>query len=376
MDCRCAGVNPASLLSDDLTPSSEAMRPVVLNLFYLSLLVAGCSGPGKASLRSPGLATSVTEPYVRIVSADSNRFELQIAARQFLPRRRSEPVVWLIGVSHIGESNYYARLQTHLDARTLVLFEGIGAAEDEKAAETAGIGAAGSGANPQPNENAGTRSSLQSAMAASLGLVFQLEAIDYRRPNFRNSDLSITQLRRLMAQAEVGSGQAGASEGFESLLELMEGNSWFDSLLQLALRFLGANPKLQALGRLALIELLGQIQGDPSQLQGMPPEMKQLLEVLLQRRNEKVIADLKLVLPRFGPTGSIGIFFGTGHMPDLEARLRRELKYRPAQQIWFTVFEVDLAASKISPSERAFIDNFVKWQLSEAGSTKHRANSE
>jgi hypothetical protein len=287
--------------------------------------------------------------------------------RQFLPRRRGEPVVWLTGVSHIAESDYYARLQAHLDAQTLVLFEGIGAAEDENAAEPAGKGAAGSRSNPEASQNAGTRSSLQSAMAASLGLMFQLEAIDYRRPNFRNSDLSITQLRRLMAQAEAGPGNSGAGQSFESLLALMEGNSWFDSLLQLALRLLGTNPKLQALGRLALIDLLGQIQGDPSRLEGMPPEMKQLLEVLLQRRNEKVIADLKSVLPKVGSTGSIAIFFGTGHMPDLETRLRRELKYRPAQETWFTAFKVDLAASKVSPNERAFIDNFVKWQLSEAG---------
>jgi hypothetical protein len=145
----------------------------------------------------------------------------------------------------------------------------------------------------------------------------------------------------------------------------MEGNSWFDALLRVALRFLGANPKLQAFGRLALIDLLGQIQGDPSRLEGLPPDLKQLLEVLLQRRNEKVIADLKSELPRVGRKGSIAVFFGTGHMPDLEKRLRGELRYRPAKEIWFTAFQVDLALSKVSPSERAFIDDLIKWQLKE-----------
>jgi hypothetical protein len=203
-------------------------------------------------------------------------------------------------------------------------------------------------------------------MAASLGLVFQLEAIDYRRQNFQNSDLSITQLRQLMSQAETGSGQPGASESFENLLQMMEGNSWFDSLLQLALRFLGANPKFQALGRLALIDLLGQIQGDPSRLQGLPPDMKELLEVLLQRRNEKVIADLKARLPEIGRHGSVAIFFGTGHMPDMEKRLRAELKYQPADELWFTAFGVDLLKARITSTEREFIDNFVKWQLTEA----------
>jgi len=341
------------------------MQRIPICLAAGCLLLAGCSGPSARVRRSPDEPLSDPEPYVRIENTDSNRVQLQIAARQFLPGRRGQPVIWLTGVAHIGESNYYAALQAHLDAQTLVLFEGVGAA---KAQTNSTMDAPPSiDANAAPVANGGERESLQSTMASSLGLVFQLEAINYRRPSFQNSDLSISQLRQLMAQAETGSGRPGAGESFESLLTLMEGNSWFDSLLQIALRFLGANPKLQAFGRLALIDLLGQLQGDPSRLEGLPPELKQLLEVLLQKRNEKVISDLESELPQIGRQGSIAIFFGTGHMPDLERRLRSELKYRPGPEIWFTAFEVDLAKTKIAPSERAFIDDLVKWQLKEAG---------
>jgi hypothetical protein len=310
---------------------------------------------------------------VRIGSTDSNRVELQIAARRFVPPRRGEPVVWLTGVSHLGDAKYYAALQNHLNAQSLVLYEGVGAAEagavtaNEPPPEPPASSQADADSpaieTPVASDN---RRSLQSAMAASLGLVFQLEAIDYRRKNFRNSDLSISQLRQLMSEVDTGPGPSGASESFENLLGLMDGNSWFDALLQLALRLLGASPKFQALGRLALIDLLGQIQGDPSRLQGLPREMKQLLEVLLERRNEKVIEDLKAQLPEIGRRGSIAIFFGTGHMPDMEKRLRGELKYKPVGELWFTAFEVDLAKSQITPAEREFIDNFVKWQLAQA----------
>jgi hypothetical protein len=335
-------------------------------LLLLGLIVGGCSAPGTASSRNSDQALPAPKPYVRISGADSNHVELQIAARQFLPAHRGQPVVWLTGVSHLGDARYYSALQSHLDAQTLVLYEGVGAAEAENANDSSAGSDTSSSPAVEPAEASDSRGSLQSAMAASLGLVFQLEAIDYRRQNFRNSDLSITQLRQLMSQAETGSGQPGASESFENLLQMMEGNSWFDSLLQFALRFLGANPKFQALGRVALIDLLGQIQGDPSRLQGLPLDMKQLLEVLLQRRNEKVIADLKARLPEIGRHGSIAIFFGTGHMPDMEKRLRAELKYQPAEELWFTAFGVDLAKARITATEREFIDNFVKWQLSEA----------
>lgn len=348
----------------------RVMRHGFSFLIACTLMLAGCSGPRSHSLRPPVETLTAPEPYVRVANTDSNRVELQIAARRFIPGRRGQPVVWLTGVSHIGESNYYAALQIHLGAQTLVLFEGIGGSGQESATSRNENAHANNDARVEGMQSAGNRGSLQSSMAASLGLVFQLEAIDYRQANFRNSDLSIMQLRQLMTQAEVAAGKPSANESFDNLLELMAGNSWFDSLLQVAFRFLGANPKLQAFGRLALIDLLGQLQGDPARLQGLPPEMKQLLEVLLQRRNDKVIADLKSELPRIGRHGSIAIFFGTGHMPDLETRLRHELKYRPAQEMWFRAFDVDLVKSKISSSERAFIDGMVKLQLDELVSSR------
>lgn len=335
------------------------------------VVLAGCAGHGKASFHRSNEPIPSLEPYVRISNTDSNRLQLQIAVRKFVPERRGEPAIWLTGVSHIGDTNYYAALQRHLDVQTLVLFEGVGAADAEPVSAPSTSPAAGDRSKSEPTVSQDNRGSLQSAMAASLGLVFQLEAIDYHRRSFCNSDLSITQLRQLMTKSETASSsaseQSGASESFENLIQLMNGDSWFDALLQLALRLLGSNRKFQALGRLALIDLLGQIEGDPSRLGSLPPDMKELLTVLLQRRNEKVIADLKSQLPQVGRHGSIAIFFGTGHMPDLETHLRNELRYRPAEEVWLTAFDVNLATAQISPTEKEFIDNFVNWQLKEAG---------
>src|SRR5262249_46143548 len=163
-------------------------------------------------------------------------------------------------------------------AQTLVLFEGVGAAEAQPHTQNNNqTGPPAASATNQPVRTADTSASLQNTMATSLGLVFQLDAIDYQRTNFENCDLSITQLRELIAQQETATGSAGVSESFEGLLGLMGGGgSWMESLLQGALRLLGTNPKFQAMGRLALIDLLGQIQGDPTRLQGLPPELKQL----------------------------------------------------------------------------------------------------
>src|SRR5262249_38798372 len=149
----------------------------------------GCSGPRKAAARKP---ITPPQPYVRIANSDSNHIQLQIAARQFLSADSGKPAIWLTGVSHIGESNYYAALQAHLDAQTLVLFEGVGAADrDAEPSESENAIPAGDSQAIAQAAHTESRASLQSAMAASLGLVFQLEAINYQRPTFRNSDLSI-----------------------------------------------------------------------------------------------------------------------------------------------------------------------------------------
>jgi hypothetical protein len=342
------------------------MVRIYLGLIVFSIFFAGCSGPRTTGALAANKPIPEPGPYVRITNTDSNRIQLQIAAREFLPARRGWPVIWLTGVSHIGESNYYAQLQAHLDKQTLVLFEGVGSSDPPNTIENGDKARPPDNAPAEPGGKEADQGSLQSAMAAALGLVFQLQAIDYRRNTFRNSDLSISQLSQLMAKQEADSGKPGAKESFQDLLTLMQGNSWLDSLIQVVLRFLGTNPKFQALGRLALMDLIGQLQGDPSRLEGLPPDMKQLLEVLLQRRNEKVIADLKSELADADGGGSVAIFFGTGHMPDLEKRLRRELNYHPKRDLWFTAFDVDLVKSKVSADERAFVDGFVKWQVDEA----------
>jgi hypothetical protein len=324
-------------------------------------LLTGCAANrpnrhgGEAMLPEP-------EPYVRIFGGSSNEVQLQIALRKFVPPHRKQPVIWLAGVSHLGESNYYARIQEHLDAQQLVLFEGIG--EHPGSRDFQSQHAPGMPANPPriAASRDGKLSSLQSTMADSLGLVFQLEAIDYNRPTFRNSDLSIQELRQIFSSAGSGA-QNGASESFESLLGMMQGGSFFDTILQAGLRILGASRKFQALSKLALMDAIDEIGGDPGRVGGLPADLKSLLEVLIERRNERVITDLKADLREVGKGGSISVFFGTGHMPDMERRLREQLHYRPAGQIWLTAFQVDLARAGVSSTEREFVQNLVHRSL-------------
>src|SRR5262249_37429824 len=120
--------------------------------------------------------------------------------RKFLPAGRRGPVVWLAGTSHIGDPGYYRALQKHLDAQTLVLFEGVNAGNHKRhVRNSAQPPAAQFPSKPSPDrDHSAEQPGIQATMAESLGLVFQLDAIDYDRTNFLNSDLSIQEIQRLM----------------------------------------------------------------------------------------------------------------------------------------------------------------------------------
>jgi len=305
--------------------------------------------------------------YTRIGNPDSNTVQLQIALRKFVPAQNSGPAVWLAAVMHIGETNYYQALQHFLDKQTIVLYEGINADAHPHHVHDAANAPAAHAPTPASSLSATNSGySMQSTLAHSLGLVFQLEAIDYDRTNFLNSDLSIQQIQNITAEGTrpVGPGEEGkGSAPFETLLQIMDGTSFLGSLFKFGMQFLAASPQLQAVAKLTLIEAVGRLKGDLSDMQGLPPEWEDLIKVLIEARNKNLMDDLKDELKKVPPSGSIAVFYGAGHMDDLEKRITGELHYRPADETWLTAFSVDLQKGGISPGEAEMIRGLVKSEL-------------
>jgi hypothetical protein len=313
----------------------------------LALLAVGVAGCATNRATDENTSLAVPQSYMRVARPNSDTVALQIALRRFTPRTGRGPVIWLAGASHVGDSNYYARLQKMLDAQPLVLFEGVGARAKAKF---------------DPQEEA----SIQHTLATSLGLVFQLSAFDYDRPHYRNSDLTIAQLQQLLlrgAGRENGEASNQASQEFQQLLQVMDGSSLLGTLVHVGLKFIGSSPKLQSMVKVVLIETLGQIEGDMSQIKGVPPEIQQLLAVIILERNKVVIQDLQNELANSRPPPSIAVFYGAGHMADLEKRLRNDLKYRPRDEIWLTALSVNTRAAGLSPAELEAMRSLIQWQL-------------
>src|SRR5260221_6053557 len=95
------------------------MRIRFHSFIALALILPACSST------RPAAGKITPAPYVRIVNSDSNLVQLQIATRKFVPTHGKRAVIWLSGVSHIGDASFYAAIQKHLDQQTIVLYEGI-----------------------------------------------------------------------------------------------------------------------------------------------------------------------------------------------------------------------------------------------------------
>ena len=150
---------------------------------------------------------------------------------------------------------------------------------------------------------------------------------------------------------------------FQQLLGAMDGSSVFGALASGLFQIIGSSPKLQAMTKLALIEVFGQIKGDMAQMQGLPQEMQRLFEVLIRERNNTVIADLREELRRVQPTDSIAIFYGAGHLVDMEKRLRHDLHYVPVDELWLPVFSVNTERAGLSGFELNLLRSIIRSQL-------------
>ena len=311
-----------------------------------------------------GWAWGEPAPYLRATDDKDGGRILQVASRTLVSPKEDGPHVTLLGVSHLGDSAYYEKIQKRLDA---VLFEGVGFGDQGP---------------PKKKEEAepSAVSELQLSLARSMGLVFQMEAIRYDRAHFRNSDISPEALLVRLQGGPLkfpGKGKGGLAEkdgttgnvekgNFQSreLMKALSGNSFVFNFLGKALSFFGKDPKFRAMMKLAIVEMLGAIEGDVTRLaKASGPGMEKFMRVLLEDRNAIVFRDLRKVLKGKNPPDSIVVFYGAAHMPDLENRLVKKLGFRPDGNEWLAAFGVNPKKAGLSAFEVGLIRKMIRMQI-------------
>ncbi|MCA9291248.1 MAG: type II secretion system protein GspG [Phycisphaerales bacterium] len=185
---------------------------------------------------------------------------------------------------------------------------------------------------------------LQASLAHALDLDFQLEAIDYDRPNWRCSDMSIDQVQAAMA---------AAGGDFGPLQMALSGSSLPAKVMKLMLWLIKAadavtDGTVSSIFKVVLVEILG----DPTVMEAGLGQMGDgFKEVIVDQRNQVVIDDLKAIIDDEPEVKSVAIFYGAAHMVDMASRLDEQLGYDPSEETWYTAIEVDLEKANVPPRE-------------------------
>ena len=227
-------------------------------------------------------------------------------------------VVDLIGAVHIGDAKYYQLLNQRFTQYQALLYELV-------APEGTVIqkGAKASARHPLGAMQAGTKDLLD--------LQHQLELVDYTRPNFVHADMSPEQF-------------------FESM------NNRGESIVQMIMRMTGhaiamqgtpegpeAGSEVEILfalfssdrARRLKVAMAKQLAKSESMLAGFGGEQG---STIINERNRVALEVLERELK--AGRQQVGVFYGAGHLKDMDERLQRDFGLKPTNQEWLTAWDL------------------------------------
>ena len=257
----------------------------------------------------PAHAAESESLFARIATDDDNEpTALQLAIITYVPESGDARYsVDLVSAIHIGEKGYYASLNDKFESYDTLLYELVAPQGTIVTRDT---------------ERKGFISNAQMTMTRLLDLTFQLDEIDYTAANFVHADLSGDELSQSMADRN------------ESLY------TYFWRVFFASMREYGKDPlglrDWQMLSAIikdeddgALKTMLAYELVDIDRIQDVLGEDSD--SAVIGARNERAIEVLHSQLD--SGAKRIGIFYGVGHMPDLEERLL-QMGLVPTRTVW------------------------------------------
>lgn len=256
--------------------------------------------------------------YVRMAEDEkSTRMEVKVASFT-LPDGR---VVDLFGVVHLGDAAYYKDVDQRLAGYDAVLFELVGnpAALQSPKAEAKGDEPP---AKPHPLRG------LQKGIGDVFKLSFQLEKIDYTRPNFVHADASAEEFADM--QAKRGESmmklllKSFQMSGDPALQEKMKDANNI-GLADMVMLFYSE----KAMQRIKLV--FARLLADSEEMLGGTLLDKN--NAIIEGRNAVALKKLQEVLA--DPAKKrVAVFYGAGHMPTMEQDLKEQWKALPSGEAW------------------------------------------
>jgi hypothetical protein len=294
-------------------------------VFGLALAAAGV-WPSQAAENS--VAESAEKPaenaakneYLRVVrDAQGRTVSLETAIVGFVPMtvEASDVRVDLVAAVHIADKGYYRELNKRFAGYDAVLYELV-------APEGTRIPQGG-----RKDKRAGNvLSAVQLGMKDLLKLEFQLDQVDYTRKNLIHADLSPDQFLKSMHDRKEGFTDIFARLLAYALVKQAQGGEGGD--MQLLMAMFDKNRSL-ALKR-AMADQFQEMEGMMAVLEGPNGS------TLIGERNKRALEVLKRQIA--AGKKKIAIFYGAGHMADMEKHLRADFSLRPKETHWLQAWDM------------------------------------
>jgi hypothetical protein len=257
--------------------------------------------------------------YVRIHKNDQGEPQgLQTPVIRFVPTaaEKGNLYVDLIGAVHVGEKSYYEELNKRFADYEVVLYELV----------------APPGKRPPKGGDQGVPThpiaGLQVGMKSMLELEHQLEHVDYTRENFVHADMSPTEFEKSMKDRGESFTQMFLRAMGQGLAKQpnKEGGGDIDLLFALF-----AKDRARKL-KLAMAEQLLDLDGQMALFEGDEGS------TIITQRNRKAFEVLRKEID--AGRKKIGVFYGAGHFPDMEQRLKDEFQLRREKEEWLTAWNL------------------------------------
>jgi hypothetical protein len=264
----------------------------------------------------PSSAQEYQQQFFRISQEEGEARALQVAVAEYL--LPGGTAVSLVGAVHVGDASYYEELNDLLAESDYVLYELVGPP----------------GVKPQPLQaSGGFFNALQKGFARMLHASHQLEKIDYSPPSFIHADVSPSDIAKEALKRGDSLPHILGKVFFDLLLSVRISESEAGSNLtipELLTLYLDVSARRDVMAQ-SLVDFSGSLS-----LSGLGA----LEYYLIDFRNERVLTVLKNVLRVQPSPRKIAIFYGAGHMADLESRIIRELGAKLIRVHWLTAWQL------------------------------------
>lgn len=247
-----------------------------------------------------------------------------------------DATVDLIGAIHLGETEYYTELNKLFEKYDALLFEAVMPEEAVKRDLRPGVGGGGQRRTLSEEEEwteakigLTAISVLQLGMKDALGLDFQLSAVDYAKRNFVHADMTAEEFEATMAKRGESFSQMLAREMAKAVSRQNEQNPLAMNL-DMMLSAL-SDDRVYRIRRIAAVQLAKAGEGEAF----AGPDGT---STIITERNLKALDVLKRELK--AGKKKIGIFYGAGHLADMEERMVNDFGFERTDESWLVAWHL------------------------------------